>query len=210
MIKKAELKAKNAKLEAENIEYIKLKVKIAKLEVKNIEYNRLKIKIAKLEAENAKFEIKYIKLKAKNAELEAENAELLKSLIEEYMKKLESKKNRKFQTSIQIAKEILNEEPITKYHPSFLNRLELDAFFQKYWIALEMQEAQHWLYSTSWYKDVKDNDRQKRFSLLRYGTTKNQKSLFLKGYKKLRSLHPKVSISYNLSYNSCNSILNCR
>ncbi len=53
-----------------------------------------------------------------------------KSIIEEYEKKLESKKNHKFQTRcIQIAKEILNKELIIKYHPPFLNRLELDAFF---------------------------------------------------------------------------------
>ncbi|CAG8704097.1 13950_t:CDS:2, partial [Rhizophagus irregularis] len=31
----------------------------------------------------------------------------------------------------------------------------LDAFFQKYRIALEVQSAQHRLHSTSWYKDVK-------------------------------------------------------
>ena len=43
----------------------------------------------------------------------------------------EAKKNRKFQTRcIQISKEILNEEPIIKYRPPFLNGLELDAFFQ--------------------------------------------------------------------------------
>ncbi|CAG8663455.1 21166_t:CDS:2 [Rhizophagus irregularis] len=70
--------------------------------------------------------------------------------------RLKSKKNCKFQTRcIQIAKEILNEE----YHPPFLNGLELDAFFQKYQIALVV---------TSWYKDAKkledivNRDRQKR------------------------------------------------
>ncbi|CAG8650663.1 1806_t:CDS:1, partial [Diversispora eburnea] len=69
---------------------------------------------------------------------------------------------------IQIAKEILNEEPIVEYRPSFLNGLELDAFFQKYQIALEIQGAQHRLHSTSWYKDVKkledivNRDRKKR------------------------------------------------
>ncbi|RGB43278.1 hypothetical protein C1646_661584 [Rhizophagus diaphanus] len=45
---------------------------------------------------------------------------------------------------------------------------QLDAFFQKYRIALEVQGAQHRLHSTSWYKDVKkledivNRDRQKR------------------------------------------------
>ncbi|CAB4415982.1 unnamed protein product [Rhizophagus irregularis] len=79
------------------------------------------------------------------------------------------KKNRKFQTRcIQIAKEILNEEPIIEYRPPFLDGLELDAFFQKYRIALEVQGAQHRLHNTNWYKDVKkledivNRDRQKR------------------------------------------------
>ncbi|RIA82489.1 hypothetical protein C1645_743748 [Glomus cerebriforme] len=38
--------------------------------------------------------------------------------------------------------EILNEEPMIEYRP-FLNGLELDAYFQKYRIALEVQGAQH-------------------------------------------------------------------
>ncbi|CAB4441624.1 unnamed protein product [Rhizophagus irregularis] len=68
----------------------------------------------------------------------------------------------------QIAKEILNEEPIIEYRPLFLNGLELDAFFQKHRIALEVQGAQHLFHSTSWYKDVKkledivNRDQQKR------------------------------------------------
>jgi len=41
-----------------------------------------------------------------------------------------------------------------EYRSSFLNGLELDAFFQKYRIALKVQGAQHWLHSTSWYKGV--------------------------------------------------------
>ncbi|CAI2190818.1 4413_t:CDS:2 [Funneliformis geosporum] len=126
LIKKAKLKAKNAELEIKNLKYVRLKTKIADLEAKNI------------------------KFKAKNVKLETENAELLKSLIEEYTKKLETKKNCKFQTKcIQIAKKILNEKPIIKYHSSFLNGLELNAFFQKYQITVKMQDAQHWLYSTS-------------------------------------------------------------
>ncbi|CAH1758013.1 415_t:CDS:1 [Entrophospora sp. SA101] len=79
------------------------------------------------------------------------------------------RKIRKFQTKcIQIAKEILNEEPIIEYRPSFLNGLELDAFFQKYQIVLEVQGSQHRLHNTSWYKDVKkledivNRDRKKR------------------------------------------------
>src|SRR6266542_1018887 len=76
------------------------------------------------------------------ARLEALEARILK--LEQDQVGREAKKNHKFQTRcIQIAKEILNEEPIIKYHPPFLNRLELDAFFQKCRIALKMQEAQH-------------------------------------------------------------------
>ncbi|CAI2198855.1 5978_t:CDS:2, partial [Funneliformis geosporum] len=51
---------------------------------------------------------------------------------------------------IQIAKDILKDEPIIEYRHPFLNRLEFDAFFQKYRIALEVQGAQHQFYSTSW------------------------------------------------------------
>src|SRR3954471_19533838 len=102
--------------------------------------------------------------KARLTELEAIILKLEQDQVER-----EAKKNRKFQTRcIQIAKEILNEEPIIEYRPPFLNRLELDAFFQKYRIALEVQGAQHQLHSTSWYKDVKklknivNRDWQKR------------------------------------------------
>src|SRR6266496_6021363 len=101
------------------------------------------------------------------ARLEALEARILK--LEQGQVGREAKKNRKFQTRcIQIAKEILNEEPIIKYHPPFLNGLELDAFFQKCRIALEVQGAQHQFHSTSWYKDVKklegiiNRDRKKR------------------------------------------------
>src|ERR1051325_3558557 len=113
-------------------------------------------------------------------------------------KESESKKNRKFQTRcIQIVKEILNEEPMIEYRSPFLNRLELDAFFQKCRIALEVQGAQHRFHSTSWYKDVKkleniiNHDWQNNvfvkimeFPFLKYGMMKNRKSLSLKGYKK--------------------------
>ena len=64
------------------------------------------------------------------ARLEALEARILK--LEQDQAERVAKKNRKFQTRcIQIAKEILNEESIIKYHPSFLNGLELNAFFQK-------------------------------------------------------------------------------
>ena len=113
------------------------------------------------DAENIKRDIKIYELKAEVAKLRRD--------IDELKKESESKKNRKFQTRcIQIAKEILNEEPMIEYRPPFLNGLELDAFFQKYRIALEVQGAQHRLHNTSWYKDVKkledivNRDRKKR------------------------------------------------
>ena len=113
------------------------------------------------DAENIKRDIEIYELKAEVAKLRRD--------IDELKKESESKKNRKFQNRcIQIAKEILNEEPIIEYRPPFLNGLELDAFFQKCRIALEVQGAQHRFHSTSWYKDVKklediiNRDRKKR------------------------------------------------
>ncbi|GES88289.1 hypothetical protein GLOIN_2v229933 [Rhizophagus clarus] len=110
----------------------------------------LETRILKLEQDQAEREARFLKLEQDQAEREV-------------------KKNRKFQTRcIQIAKEILNEEPIIEYRPPFLNGLELDAFFQKYQIALEVQGTQHRLHNTSWYKDVKkledivNRDRKKR------------------------------------------------
>ena len=97
------------------------------------------------DAENIKRDIKIYELKAEVAKLRRD--------IDELKKESESKKNCKFQTRyIQIAKEILNEEPMIEYRPPFLDGLELDAFFQKYRIALEVQGAQHRFHSTSWYK----------------------------------------------------------
>ncbi|CAG8717284.1 7438_t:CDS:1, partial [Acaulospora morrowiae] len=64
---------------------------------------------------------------------------------------------------------LFGEKPIIEYRPPFLNGLELDAFFQKYQIALEVRGNQHRLHHTSWYKDVKklkdivDRDRKKRY-----------------------------------------------
>src|SRR5215204_6457345 len=113
------------------------------------------------DAENIKRDIKIYELKAEVAKLRRD--------IDELKKESESKKNRKFQTRcIQIAEEILNEEPIIEYRPPFLNGLEFDAFFQKYRIALEVQGSQHRFHNTGWYKDVKkledivNRDRKKR------------------------------------------------
>src|SRR5579862_6606121 len=94
------------------------------------------------EANPSELEMRIEELEVANMQARQEHAELLKRIIklEQAWTERESKKNRKFQTRcIQIAKEVLNEEPIIKYHPPFLNGLELDAFFQKYRIALEVQ-----------------------------------------------------------------------
>jgi len=83
-------------------------------------------------------------LEVANTQVRQEHAELLKRIIklEQAWTERESKKNCKFQTRcIQIAKEVLNEEPVVEYRPSFMQGLELDAFFQKYRIALEVQGA---------------------------------------------------------------------
>ncbi|RHZ79630.1 hypothetical protein Glove_143g43 [Diversispora epigaea] len=104
-----------------------------------------------------------IKLEAENdvmiTQVRKEQAELLARIIKLEQNSMVLEKELKFkkhQTKcIQITKEILSEEPIIEYCPPFLNGLELDAFFQKCQIALEVQVAQHRLHHTSWYKDVK-------------------------------------------------------
>jgi hypothetical protein len=121
------------------------------MKILSIMSSDLKVLITELKQDQAEIEARILKLEQDQAEREAR---ILK--LEQDQAEREAKKNRKFQTRcIQIAKEILNEEPIIEYRPPFLNGLELDAFFQKYRIALEVQGAQHRLHSTSWYKDVK-------------------------------------------------------
>ncbi|CAG8447361.1 151_t:CDS:2 [Gigaspora rosea] len=121
--------------------------------------------IQKLEAKKTDEKARLEALGQSFTELEAR---ILK--LEQDQSERETKKNRKFQTKcIQIAKKILNEDLMIEYRPFFLNELELDAFFQKYRIALEVQGAQHQFHSTSWYKNVKkledivNRDRQKRY-----------------------------------------------
>ncbi|GBC10282.1 hypothetical protein RclHR1_00950019 [Rhizophagus clarus] len=142
-------------------------------------------------------------LEVANTQARQEHAELLKRIIklEQAWTERESKKNRKFQIRcIQIAKEVLNEEPVVEYRPSFLNGLELDAFFPKYRIVLEVQGAQHRFHSTSWYKDVKkledivNRDRRKRcicqdneIYLLEVWYDEKPEIVIPIGYKKLRS-----------------------
>ncbi|KAF0465229.1 uvr/rep helicase [Gigaspora margarita] len=98
---------------------------------------------------------KITELEKENIKIKGENAEL-KQGIDELKKELEFKKNRKFQEKcILIAQILLNEEPIVEYRPSFMEGLELDAFFQRHRITLEVQGAQHRHHHTSWYKDIK-------------------------------------------------------
>ncbi|CAI2187362.1 19025_t:CDS:1 [Funneliformis geosporum] len=133
----------------------------------NAELNKARdAKLEQVRQEQAELLARIIKL-----EQAQERAKLLERIkkLEQDQTEREAKKNRKFQTRcIQIAKEILKEEPMIEYRPPFLNGLELDAFFQKYRIALEVQGAQHRLHNTSWYKDVKkledivNRDRKKR------------------------------------------------
>ncbi|CAG8526436.1 1008_t:CDS:1, partial [Diversispora eburnea] len=107
-------------------------------------------------------------LKKENIKIKTENAEL-KQNLDELKKELESKKNRKFQEKcILIAQVLLGEEPVVEYRSSFMEGLELDAFFRNNQIALEVQGAKHRLHHTSWYKDVKkledivNRDQKKR------------------------------------------------
>ncbi|KAF0519123.1 uvr/rep helicase [Gigaspora margarita] len=138
---------------------------------RDIFYNlvpELEKKIDELKNENIKIKTENTKLKHDKEEVETENIKL-KQDLDEFKKELESKKNRKFQEKcILITQVLLGEKPIIEYRPPYLNGLELDAFFQKYRIALEVQGAQHRFHSTSWYKDVKkledvvNRDRLKR------------------------------------------------
>ncbi|CAG8710110.1 29346_t:CDS:2, partial [Racocetra persica] len=117
------------------------------------------------------FEDKEINELHDKEEVETENIKL-KQDLDEFKKKLESKKNHKFQEKcILIAQVLLGEKLIIEYRPLYLNGLELDAFFQKYRIALEVQENQHRFHSTSWYKDIKKLEDI-------YGTMKSQKLSF--------------------------------
>ena len=82
------------------------------------------------------------------------NLELeLEQNIDGLKKELESKKNHKFQEKcILIAQVLLGKKLIVKYQQSFMRRLELDAFFQKYQITLKVRGTQHRFHRTS---DVK-------------------------------------------------------
>ncbi|RHZ79479.1 hypothetical protein Glove_144g53 [Diversispora epigaea] len=119
------------------------------------EYIKLEKGIDELKNENIEIKTENTKLKYDKEEVETENIKL-KQDLDEFKKELESKKNRKFQGKcILIAQVLLGEEPVVEYRPSFMEGLELDAFFQHHRIALEVQGAQHRLHHTSWYKDVK-------------------------------------------------------
>ncbi|RHZ84708.1 hypothetical protein Glove_78g198 [Diversispora epigaea] len=98
-----------------------------------------------------------------------EESGALRFQCDDHLVTVEGKKNRKFQEKcILIAQILLNEEPVVEYRPSFMEGLELDAFFRINRIALEVQGAQHRLHHTGWYKDIKkledivNRDRKKR------------------------------------------------
>jgi uncharacterized membrane-anchored protein YhcB (DUF1043 family) len=117
------LKQRITKLEAENVKIrADYETEIANLKAKKAEF------INSIKKDYTDFEAHIVKLKHLSSELpdrlegieaiiieiKAQNAKN-KSIIEEYEMELECKKNRKFQTRcIQIAKKILNEEPIIK------------------------------------------------------------------------------------------------
>ena len=112
-----------------------LSIMISELEVLIIELEakekarrvKLEARILKLQQDQAEKEARILKLEQNQAEKEAR---ILK--LEQDQAERETKKNRKFQTRcIQIAKEILNEEPMIEYRPPFLNGLELDALLPK-------------------------------------------------------------------------------
>ncbi|CAG8627674.1 1041_t:CDS:2, partial [Diversispora eburnea] len=94
---------------------------------------------------NSKLLDEITELRKENIKIKTKNTNL-KQDLDEFKKELESKKNPQV---------LLGEKSVIEYRPPFLNELELDVFFQKYWIALEVQGAQYQLHSTSWYKDVK-------------------------------------------------------
>ncbi|PKY31645.1 hypothetical protein RhiirB3_531690 [Rhizophagus irregularis] len=110
----------------------------------NIKYEQEKAKAPKLSIVQAEYRISLTEDSLKDDTALRKSEESFRGYKQDQAER-ESKKNRKFP----------NEEPMIEYRPPFLNRLELDAFFQKYRIALEVQGAQHRLHSTSWYKDVK-------------------------------------------------------
>ncbi|RHZ75275.1 hypothetical protein Glove_216g28 [Diversispora epigaea] len=133
LVKKIELKAENTELLKSIIEEcIENEVSITELKISlqyPILFEYIKITILKLETRNAK----------------------IKSIIEEFAKKSEFKKNHKFQKKcILIAQILFNKKSIVEYYSSFLNELKLDIFFQKCQIALEVQRAQYRFHSTSY------------------------------------------------------------
>jgi hypothetical protein len=154
--------------------------------------------ISSIKKDYTDFEAHIIKLKHLSSEQNAKN----KSIIEEYKKELECKKNRKFQIRcIQIAKEILNEESIIEYRPPFLNGLELDAFFPKYRIPLKVQGPSIGFIAPAGVKISKNSKTSlivigkkdayvkiTESSFLKYGMMKNRKLLFPEESIKFRSL----------------------
>ena len=94
-----------------------------------------------------------------------------------------------------------------------MNGLELDAFFQKCRIALEVQGAQHRFHSTSWYKDVKklediiNRDRKKRcicqdigISLLEVWYDEKPEIVIPNRIQKIKEFVCLVSKSFDIQY----------
>ena len=104
------------------------------MKISSIMTSDLEVLIAELEAKKTDEKARLEVLEARILKLEQDQvkreAKILK--LEQGQVRKEAKKNRKFQTRcIQIAKEILNEEPIIEYRSVAESNLELDAFFQK-------------------------------------------------------------------------------
>jgi DNA repair exonuclease SbcCD ATPase subunit len=213
------LRKKLAKVKARNAELIKEMMEEDNRRVARIELLKaIEEKYARRDVEKAEFKAKIEELEKNRTDIVAENAELssrvvkLEQDIVELKKELEPKKNRKFQEKcILVAQVLLGEEPIVEYRPHFLNGLELDAFFQKYRIALEVQGAQHRFHSTSWYKDIKkledivNRDRQKRYicqdngiSLLEVWYDEKPEIVIPKRIRKIKEFVNQASKTFNL------------
>src|SRR5947207_3065445 len=104
------------------------------MKISSIMSSDLEALITELEAKKTDEKARLEALEARILKLEQDQAEREAriSKLEQGQVGREAKKNCKFQTKcIQIAKEILNEEPIIKYRSVAESNLELDAFFQK-------------------------------------------------------------------------------
>ena len=171
------------------------------MKISSIMTSDLEVLIAELEAKKTDEKAKLEALEARILKLEQDQAErdarILK--LEQGLVEREAKKNCKFQTRcIQIAKEILNEEPMIEYRPPFLNWMPSSKNIELHWRCKGHSIGFIALAGIRMLKNSKTllivigkNDAYVKimeFPFLKYGTMKNRKPLSLKGYKKLRSL----------------------